>query len=329
MKKNIPSRLQARIRLFRIYLELGYIPWRKRATRRERKQKDGVYMGARETIPFLNEDSRRTIAQLIFRPGYLMRDYIFRGQHERYLAPLTALIVFYTVFSLALAVLNPDVFKKSVGDDLYRGLRESLTRQADSTRVDNVDHGITIHFNEDVEDEEDDGVAINGPRVTGMLQVLSDALVLTRLDLHPEAANTHWKQSLAALEGDLRSKGIPLFLNNFLFLWLAMAVLLRKYRVSFSGAAAASAYVLCQYCVFMFLALLVTWGGSVKLGLLLTALLLFVDYRQMLGLGNKHALRLTVRTGVLMVVFEGLFYLLLGTGVVLFALVRTGGMSWA
>lgn len=314
------ERIQARIRLFRIYLELGYVPWRKNATRRERKQKNGVYMGAKETIPFLNEDSKRTIAQLIFRPGYLMRDYILRGQHERYLAPLTALIVFYTVFSLALAVIKPGAFKDSVGDSLYRGLRESLVREDNS---------------EDEQDGQDEGTLNlqvdekNGSRIVGILHVVADALVLTRLDLHPEAADAPWKQSLAALESDLRSKGIPLFLNSFIFLWLAMAILLRKYKISFSGAAAASAYFLCQYCVFMFLALLFTWGDSTKLGTLLTALLLFIDYRQLLGIGNRRAFWLTIKTGVLMVAFEILFYLLLGTGLVLFALARTGAPAVA
>jgi hypothetical protein len=111
-----------------------------------------------------------------------------------------------------------------------------------------------------------------------------------------------------------------MFLGTFLLMWLAMAFLLRKTEVSVSGAAAASAYVLCQFCVFMFLALLVTWGKSAEVGLLLMALLLFLDYRQWLGLSNKGAFWLTVKTGILIFVFRILFFLLLAGGLVLFTL---------
>lgn len=321
MKK---ARFLARLRLFSIYLELGYIPWRKppveREKRRKRKEKHGVYMGAKETIPFLNEDSKRTIVQLLLRPGYLMRDYIQRGRHEHFLAPLTALIVFYTVFSLALSIARPGIFEDSVSAGLYRGLRDAMVNaQADSTRVLREDSpepvskagGTNIQVDNNYE-----GI------IRRMLPVVADALIITRLDLHPEAADTPWKQSLAAFENNLRGKGIPLFLNNFIFLWLAMAVLLRKRGVSFSGAAAASAYFLCQYCVFLFLVLLFSWGGKTELGLLITGLLLFVDYRQWLGLRSRPAFWLTVKTGVLMVIFRVLVYLLLAAGLLLFAYFR-------
>lgn len=321
MKK---ARFLARLRLFSIYLELGYIPWRKppveREKRRKRKEKHGVYMGAKETIPFLNEDSKRTIVQLLLRPGYLMRDYIQRGRHEHFLAPLTALIVFYTVFSLALSIARPGIFEDSVSDGLYRGLRDDIVNApADSTRVLREDSpepvskagGTNIQVDNNYE-----GI------IRRMLPVVADALIITRLDLHPEAADTPWKQSLAAFENNLRGKGIPLFLNNFIFLWLAMAVLLRKRGVSFSGAAAASAYFLCQYCVFLFLVLLFSWGGKTELGLLITGLLLFVDYRQWLGLRSRPAFWLTVKTGVLMVTFRVLVYLLLAAGLLLFAYFR-------
>ena len=87
-------KLKALTRLYSIYCELGYIPWHKvrkpRKERRARKKGNGVYMGTREAIiPFLNDDSKRTFSQLLLRPGYLMRDYILRGKHESYLAPLT------------------------------------------------------------------------------------------------------------------------------------------------------------------------------------------------------------------------------------------------
>ena len=148
------------------------------------------------------------------------------------------------------------------------------------------------------------------------------AILITHLDLYPEAADKPWKESLAAVEADLRSKGIPLFLGNFLLLWLAMTLLLRKYDISVSGAAAASAYVLCQFCVFMFLALLVTFGKSSDLGLLIMGVLLFIDYRQWLQVGNRKALGLTVKTGLVYLLAAVLFYLLLGTVLVILSLYR-------
>ena len=151
---------------------------------------------------------------------------------------------------------------------------------------------------------------------------MREAILLTRLDLHPEAADTPWKESLAAIEGDLRSKGIPLFLGNFLLLWMSMAILLRRHGISVSGAAAASGFVLCQYCIFMFLALLLSMGRNTDLGLLLVAVLLFIDYRQLLGIANKPALRLTIRTGLLYLIFLILFYSLIGGGLVVYALYR-------
>ena len=287
-------------RLFGIYLELGYNPWRK--PKEVRKRDKGVYMGAREAmVPFLNKDAKRTITDLIFRPGYLIRDYIQRGRYEQYLAPFTALLVFYSVFTLLTTVVQPGASRDVFGD----GLLEAINGVDVS-----VDKDSTVHA-EKVE-----------KALLKIFTTTSQAILISRLDLYPEAVDTPWKESLAAVEADLRSKGIPLFLGNFLLLWLAMTLLLRKYKVSFSGAAAASAYVLCQFCVFMFLALLVSFGRSSKLGVLVMGILLFVDYRQWLQIKTGKALGLTLKTGALYLGILVLFYLLLGTGLVIFALNR-------
>ena len=298
------QRMPARVRLFKIYLELGYIPWRK--PRKARKERGGVYMGTREAIiPFLNADAKRTFSHLIFRPGYLMRDYIHRGDHERYLAPFTALLVFYSVFTLLTAVIQPGDARKTFGEGLKEGLDE-ITIEVDSLDVDGKDIN-TYKVRKGIE---------------AVFKTVTEAVLITHLDLYPEAADTPWKESLAALEADMRSKGLPLFLGDFLLLWMAMALLLKKYKVSVSGAAAASAYVLCQFCVFMFLALLVTLGRSSRLGFLIMGILLFIDYRQWLGLGNRKALGLTVKTGVVYLGVMCLFYGLLGTALIVFALFR-------
>lgn len=285
---KITEKLKPRLRLLAIYEELGYIPWHKpaapRKPRKEHKNDDRVYMGAKEAIiPFLNDDGKRTFSHLLLRPGYMMRDYIFRGQHERYLAPLTALLVFYSVFTLLLAIVKPETDRDRLGDNVRKSIRE-MTVQQDSTETERTKQAIQT--------------------TNILLQTVSEAVILTRLDKYPEEANTRWKQSLAAFERELRSKGFYLFLDNFLFLWLAMAIVLRKKGVRMSGAAAASAYVLCQYCIFMFLALILTWGKTSELSMLLMALLLFIDYRQMLGLNNKASFWLTVRTGIAMGLLE-------------------------
>lgn len=295
-------RMKARWRLFQIYLELGYVPWRK--PHKARKKRGGVYMGTREAmIPFLNKDAKRTIADLVLRPGYLMRDYIQRGRHEQYLAPFTALLVFYSVFTLLTAVVQPGSSRDTFGDSLLEAVKDGAL-EVKTAPLDSTINQEKVYLS-----------------LSRLFQTVSNAILITRLDLYPEAVDTPWKESLAAVEADLRSKGIPLFLGNFLLLWLAMSLLLRKkYEVSVSGAAAASAYVLCQFCVYMFLALLVTLGRSSKLGILIMGILLFIDYRQWLQVGNRKALGLTVKTGLVYLVAAGLFYLLLGTVLVIFSI---------
>ena len=309
MKQTLIQRLfswlRPRLRLYAIYRELGYIPWRKprqpRKVRKVRKEGKGVYFGVKEAIPFVNGDAKRTFSHLLFRPGYMMRDYILRGQHEKYLAPFTALLVFYSFFTLLVAVVQPKEAKSNFFDDCVREFREA-TIEVDSTGTDTR----TERF------------------FKSLLGTMQNTILVTRLDKFPEAVDTPWKESLAAIEGDLRSKGIPLFLGNFLVMWMAMAILLRKRGISFSGAAAASAYVLCQFCVFMFLALLITLGQSTELGVILMGVLLFIDYRQLLGIKNKPALRLTVKTGLWYLLVCILLYTLLGVTLVLVAYSRMG-----
>ena len=306
---RVSNWIQPRLRLWAIYRELGYVPWRKQ---RETKQnKDGIFKGTGEAIiPFLNNDAKRTFSHLFLRPGCMIRDYI-RGQHERYLAPFTALLVFYSVFTLLLAVVQPGAVKSTIADGLIEGLENS------DLQMDLAVNKNTIQVDSTTRSDKSNRI------IQSLLSTATQSLILTHLDLYPEKADTPWKDSLAAVEGDLRSKGIPLFLGNFLLLWFAMVWLLRKkHNVSVSGAAAASAYVLCQFCVFMFLALLVTFGKSADLGVFVMGILLFIDYRQWLGLGNRPALKLTIKTGLIYLLVTILFYFLLSMVLVAIALIR-------
>ena len=289
-----------RLRLWAMYNELGYIPWhKKKKPRKEPKPRKGVYIGTREAIPFMNKDAKRTLSHLLLRPGYMMRDYILRGQHERYLAPVTALLVFYSVFTLIVAVVKPESAKDKFGDSVIEGLNSAAKFTEDSTANHNQYRTAYQSL---------------------LFKTVTEAIVLTRLDLHPEAVDTQWKESLAAIEGDLRSKGIPLFLGSFLLLWLSMSCVLRKYKISMSGAAAAAGYVLCQFCIFMFLALIVTATHETNLGLILMGILLLIDYRQMLHIKIKPAFWLTVKTGLLYLLFLILFYVILGASLVAFVI---------
>jgi hypothetical protein len=99
---------QVRRRALAIWQKLGFLPWRKpKADRTGGKKSGDFYKGAFDSIPFLNEDAKRTFVHLLLRPGYMIRDYI-KGDHERYLAPLTSLNVFYPFFALVSAVMRPD-----------------------------------------------------------------------------------------------------------------------------------------------------------------------------------------------------------------------------
>ena len=311
---QLPKWLRLRLRLWAIYGELGYIPWHKERVSKKTGGDGGVFKGTGEAIiPFLNDDAKRTFSHLFLRPGYMIRDYI-RGQHERYLSPIMALLVFYSVFTLLVAVVQPGSVKKNFGDGIMDALGDDVLEM-------NLDfNGNSIIIRNDSTDTEDRGTRI----IKSLARTVSQSLVLTHLDLYPEAADTPWKESLAAIEGELRSKGIPMFLGNFLMLWLAMAWLLKKkHGVSVSGAAAASAYVLCQFCVFMFLALAFSLGQSSKLGILVMGILLFIDYRQWLGIGNWPAVKLTVKTGLVYLLAAVLFYTLIGVALVAVALLRT------
>ena len=302
--------LKPRLRLWKMYNELGYIPWHRLRKAKKETVRKGVYIGTREAIPFMNDDAKRTLSHLLLRPGYMMRDYIMRGQHERYLAPFTALLVFYSVFSLIMAVVRPGASDDSLVNGLIRGIRDAAT-EVKEAQSEPDDSKITLN---------DSTIIVSGDKLMSIGQSIQNALLLTRLDLNPDAVDTPWKASLAAIEGDLRSKGIPLFLGNFLLLWLAMAIVLRKYKIGFSGAAAASAYLLCQFCIFMFIALLLSFGHNSELGLLLMGLLLFIDYRQMLSVGTRPAIRLTIKTGLWYLLEYFLVYIIIGGGILLFAL---------
>ena len=282
--------IQVRIRAFLIWQKLGYIPWKK-PQEADKKKRGDFYKGAFDNIPFLNDDAKRTFQQLLLRPGYMIRDYL-NGQHERYLAPLTALIIFYAFFALVSSILQP------------------VQRE----------HSLPFNISKiDMEDEVDSLSGKGRLIILNTQQIIQKGYIYLHLDQFPEEVDTQHESSLAALEATLRSQGIPLFLGKFIVLWLAMSIALRRYKMGMSAYAAVTAYILCQFSFFMLFAVILTWGKSTSLGVLLMLLLLMLDYRQLLQLNTRKSLRLAIATGI----HYGLVY------VGLLLLVSLSAILWA
>ena len=272
MEKKKEHSFNVRRRAFTIWQKLGYLPWRKKEEKKTRKSSGDFYRGAFDSIPFLNDDAKRTFVQLLLRPGYMIRDYI-KGAHERYLAPLTALIIFYAFFALVSSVLQP--------------VQREGSRSRPHIQMENVD--VDEGHNPKIVEQ-----------VINTVKVFEKGWVYLHLDQYPEEVDTQHEQSLAALEGTLRSQGIPLFIGQFFLLWLAMSWALRrsKFKMKMSATAAASAYVLCQFSFFMLFAVLSTFGRERSISVTLMLVLLVLDYHQWLDVGYKKSLRLTISTGI-------------------------------
>ena len=297
MDKKKKHSFKSRCRAFAIWQKLGYNPWRKPKEKKERKRSGDFYRGAFNNIPFLNDDAKRTFSHLLLRPGYMIRDYI-KGAHERYLAPLTALIVFYAFFALVAAIMQPVQQR--------RPIELNPVEQMEAADFEN-------------------------PRQAKVFSLLKNTLatvqkgwVYLHLDQYPEEVDTQHESSLAALEGTLRSQGIPLFAGQFLLLWLAMSLALRRrHRQRMSAYAAASAYILCQFSFFMLFALLFSFGKSAEIGVILIVVLLMWDYHQWLGTSWKKSFWLVLKTGVYYGLLFALVALLAGGAAFAIAYLRT------
>ncbi len=292
MEQKKKHSFKSRCRAFAIWQKLGYFPWHRPEEKKVRKRSGDFYKGAFDSIPFLNDDAKRTFSQLLLRPGYMIRDYI-KGAHERYLAPLTALIVFYAFFALVAAVMRP----------VQQQRKEfTPTVNIEAEELDNPEQEKALSLAKD------------------MLAVLEKGWVYLHLDQYPEQVDTQHESSLAALEGTLRSQGIPLFAGQFLLLWLAMSLALhRRHKQTMSACAAASAYILCQFSFFMLFALLFSFGKSAEIGIVLIIALLMWDYHQWLGVRWKKSFWLVLKTCVYYGLLAGVVILLAGGTVVLIA----------
>ena len=291
-KHSFPVRLRA----FKIWQKLGYLPWRKPAKEIQVKESGDFYKGAFDGIPFLNQDAKRTFTHLLLRPGYMIRDYI-SGQHDKYLSPLTALIIFYAFFGLISSVLQPIQHEKK---DRWGDI------------VDKIE--VAEEFRE--EGQEPDRLTTI---VVNTIYLLRTGYIYMNLDQYPDEVDTQHESAIAALERTLRNQGIPLVLSQFFFLWFAMALALRRYKKGMPAYAAASAYILCQFSFFMLFAVLLTFGESTSLGVLLMGLLLMIDFREWLSVSWKQSFKLTVLLGIWYALLFGVVLVLVAGVVVLIA----------
>ena len=293
---------KVRRRAFHIWQLLGYSPWKSEWTVADDKPEGnikGFYRGAFDSIPFLNDDAKRTFVHLLLRPGYMIRDYI-KGKHDIYLAPLTSLIIFYAFFSLVSSIAHPDFEDKKeqsqvvASDSLKNNVSISLSFGDDSVKTD-TDREKTVR----------------------MSQLVAVADTLIYLNRYPEAINSPKRASLAAFESALRSQGINYFLGIFLLMWPAMRIALRKQSVGWAASATASAYILCQFSFFMLFVLILSLGQKNEIGFLFMGLLVMIDYHQLLETGFRKSLWLTLKTALYIFLLFLLFLLLVGAVLVM------------
>lgn len=285
-------RLSAKKRLFHIWQVTGKRPFHT-AKARERK-KNSFFKGSFDSIPFLNDDAKRTFAHLLLRPGYMIRDYLC-GKTEMYLAPLTALIIFYAFFAFAGAALNPASFHSAGNSET------SFQPNSD----------INLELN-----GEDQTVYLGK-----IMETLNRCYIWIHLDQNPQNVDTKFKASVASIESYLRGQGVYEFLWQFIALWFALWVVLhRRYSFSLSAAATVSAYVLCQHCFFRLFILVFSWGRDSSISLLLMALILMVDFAQLLDIKKKKSLKLSILTLLMVLVFNTVAFTVAGTAISLISL---------
>ena len=294
--------IRVRLRAFHIWQVLGYSPWKSEwsvADDVPEGNVKGFYRGAFDSIPFLNDDAKRTFVHLLLRPGYMIRDYI-KGKHEIYLAPLTSLIIFYAFFSMVSSIAHPDY--KADNESAYSVSADSVLNSGPYANLDfsDVDPVTMDDINQQVK-----------IKTENILSFLEEMDILMNLDSHPEAVNSPKKASLAAFESALRSQGLQYFLGIFLLLWPSMRIVLRKHSMGWAASATTAAYVLCQFCFFMLFVLILSLGRSNEIGILFMGLLIMIDYHELFGVSYRKSFWLTVKTGLYFLLFIALLIALL------------------
>lgn len=296
-------RTKAALRYYRIWQKTGTKPFFKEEICpccgqpirhcEEQRTSNGrdFFRGTFDSIPFLNDDAKRSFIHLLLRPGYMIMDYI-RGRRDTYLAPMTALVVFYAFYALVLSVTQAGTFDD--GSSFNEGMDADI-----EAFISNED--------EDEDESEEGGTYVLEEDNVLLHDFLDNIKVIdtwVNLHRHPEEIDTPFKASVAAFEKVIVDQGVARFLGQFILLTLALwCVLWRRYRFSFSSSATAAAYILCQFCFFMTLAAIVTLGREHGLALWVMLIVLVYDFVQMFSINRRRAAWLTIKTGFMYAFF--------------------------
>jgi len=259
------------------------------------KRKGAFYRGAFDSVPFLNDEAKRTFLHLLTRPGYMMRDYI-NGHSNRYMAPLTSLIIFYAFFTLVFSIVAPAYKTEKV-----------------KARYEQLSQKWNFDFNVNVDSQQDDTSKVF--KLQSTIYKVKDLYAmgygLLHLDSLTDLVDSPVKASIASVETSLRSQGVPIFLGYLLVLMSTFHILLRRrYHVSFSACASIASYLLCQFCCIMLFLTLATWGKPVDHKFLLLGALMAWDFHQLFDIKWKKSIWLVLKTGMVSYLLLGALFLL-------------------
>lgn len=245
-------------------------------------------------LPFFSGETLNTLLHLVFRPGYMIREFL-RGKDNHILNPMTALIVFFALQVVLSNMIVTNGFR--VEEDVYQTVLEKM----------NSSEYI-------LEKEWNDQFAIQ------IVQELFQIYRITHLDQFPADVQTHSQQFLAGLEGWLRGQGVFTFIWQILLvtcsIWLVGH---RRYHLTFSASACIAAYMLCQYCFYNTLLMFFSLGRWMMIPFWLVMLLLYENIYQLLGIGYKGTLRYVLLLVLVMLLLFAVFVLLFAFAISFYA----------
>lgn len=236
-------------------------------------------------LPFFSGETMNTLLHLVFRPGYMIREFL-RGKDNHILNPMTALIVFFALQVVLSSMVVTNGFK--VEESVYQTVLEKMQ---------------TSEFR--AEHDWDDQFALQ------IVQELYQIYRITHLDQFPDYVQTHSQQFLAGLEGWLRGQGVFTFIWQMLLLMCSLWIVgHRRYRLTFSASACIAAYMLCQYCFYNTVLMLFSLGQYMTIPFWLVVLFLYENIYQLLGIGHRGTLRYVSLLLLMMLLLFVVFVLL-------------------
>lgn len=242
------------------------------------------------TMPIFDGVTANTALQLLFRPGYMIREYL-RGKHDNVLSPMAALIIFFA-FGM---ILNNMFGSEPVNySEVLTQAQERLASE------ENVDDPAIVQ------------------KAILLLDKISAVYRFFNMDQFPDTIHTRTERVIAGIEDWIRSQGVFTFIARLLLLTLGLwSVGHKSYRLSYSAAATIAAFILCQRCIYEFFFTLFSLGTH-HVPLWLVFLLLWLNIYQLLGVSWKKSLGYTVSLAVTMFAYLMLFLAFFGAFLILY-----------